>query len=118
MRDIAMSRPRLGYQRVLVMLKREGWQVGKTRVRRLSRLEGLQLRMCRIPEAHECLTRPGAAEVRSGGARCTTRLSVWFCRSGFNVSSGPSAQKTRWRQHENRHRRARQSLSFHDGQHP
>jgi len=46
-----MSRPRLGYQRVLVMLKREDWQVGKTRVRRLSRLEGLQLRMCRIPEA-------------------------------------------------------------------
>lgn len=27
-RDIAMSRPRFGYLRVLVMLKREGWQVG------------------------------------------------------------------------------------------
>lgn len=44
-RDIAMSRPRFGYPRVLVMLKREGWQVGKTRVYRLNRLEGLQLRM-------------------------------------------------------------------------
>lgn len=44
-RDIAMSRPRFGYPRVLVMLKREGWQVGKTRVYRLYRLEGLQLRM-------------------------------------------------------------------------
>jgi putative transposase len=41
-RDIAMSRPRFGYLRVLVMLKREGWQVGKKRV---YRLEGLQLRM-------------------------------------------------------------------------
>lgn len=50
-RDIAMSRPRLGYQRVLVMFKREGWQVGKTRLHRLYRLEGLPLRMCRIPEA-------------------------------------------------------------------
>jgi len=30
---------------VLVMLKREGWQVGKKRVYRLYRLEGLQLRM-------------------------------------------------------------------------
>lgn len=46
-----MSRLRLGSQRVLVMLKREDWQVDKTRLRRLYRLEGLQLRMCRIPEA-------------------------------------------------------------------
>lgn len=40
-----MDHPRLGYLRVLVMLKREGWQVGKKRVYRLYRLEGLQLRM-------------------------------------------------------------------------
>ena len=44
-RDIALSRPRFGYLRVLVMLKREGWAVGKKRVYRLYRLEGLQLRM-------------------------------------------------------------------------
>ncbi len=45
-RDITMSRPRFSAaRRVLVMLKREGWQVGKTRVYRLYRLEGLQLRM-------------------------------------------------------------------------
>jgi putative transposase len=31
-RDIAMSRPRFGYLRVLVMLEREGWAVGKKRV--------------------------------------------------------------------------------------
>ena len=44
-RDIAMDRPRFGYLRVLVMLKREGCVVGKKRVYRLYRLEGLQLRM-------------------------------------------------------------------------
>jgi putative transposase len=44
-RDIAMSRPRVGYLRVLVMLKREGWAVGKKRVYRLYSLEGLQLRL-------------------------------------------------------------------------
>lgn len=44
-REIAMDRPRFGYLRVLVMLKREGWSVGKKRVYRLYRLEGLQLRM-------------------------------------------------------------------------
>jgi putative transposase len=35
-RDIALSRPRFGYLRVLAMLKREGWAVGKKRVYRLS----------------------------------------------------------------------------------
>jgi putative transposase len=44
-RDIAMSRPRLGNLCVLVMHKREGWPVVKKRVYRLYRLEGLQLRM-------------------------------------------------------------------------
>lgn len=44
-RDITMDRPRFGYLRVLVMLRREGWEVGKKRVYRLYRLEGLQLRM-------------------------------------------------------------------------
>lgn len=44
-RDIALSRPRFGYLRVLVMLRREGWPVGKKRVYRLYSLEGLQLRM-------------------------------------------------------------------------
>ncbi|ANF58654.1 hypothetical protein A5892_15225 [Halotalea alkalilenta] len=40
-----MSRPRFGYRRVLVMLHREGWDVGKKRVYRLYSQEGLQLRM-------------------------------------------------------------------------
>lgn len=43
-RDIAMSRPRFGYRRVLVMLQREGWNVGKKRVYRVYSLEGQQLR--------------------------------------------------------------------------
>ena len=43
-RDIAARRPRFGYQRIHVMLRREDWPVNKKRVRRLYRLEGLQLR--------------------------------------------------------------------------
>jgi putative transposase len=43
--DIAMSRSRFVYLRVLVMLKREGWGVSKKRVYRRYHLEGLQLRM-------------------------------------------------------------------------
>ena len=40
-----MNRPRFGYLRVHVMLRREGWTINKKRGYRLYRLEGLQLRM-------------------------------------------------------------------------
>jgi putative transposase len=44
MRDLAQARPRFGYRRIHVLLRRDGWQVNLKRVRRLYRLEGLQLR--------------------------------------------------------------------------
>lgn len=44
-RDLAHARPRFGYRRITVLLRREGWQVNRKRVRRLYRLQGLQLRM-------------------------------------------------------------------------
>ena len=44
-RDIATNRPRFGYLRIHIMLRREGWIVNKKCVYRLYRLEGLQLQM-------------------------------------------------------------------------
>ena len=44
-RDIAMSRPRFGYERIHVLLRREGWGVNLKRVHRLYCLEGLRVRM-------------------------------------------------------------------------
>lgn len=44
-RSIAQARPRFGYRRILVMLKREGVRIGGERLRRLYREEGLSLRM-------------------------------------------------------------------------
>ena len=44
-RDLAHARPRFGSLRIWVLLRREGWPVNRKRVRRLYRLEGLQLRM-------------------------------------------------------------------------
>jgi putative transposase len=44
-RAIAQARPRFGYRRIYVMLKREGFRVGDERVRRLYREEGLSLRL-------------------------------------------------------------------------
>ena len=43
-RAIAEMRVRYGYRRIHILLQREGWSVGRTRVYRLYRLEGLQMR--------------------------------------------------------------------------
>ena len=44
LRDLAFSRVRFGYRRLTVLLQREGWKVGKRRVQRLYRAEGLMVR--------------------------------------------------------------------------
>src|SRR5712692_7100501 len=43
-REIAQTRVRYGYRKIRVLLNREGWKVGKKRVYRLYREEGLTLR--------------------------------------------------------------------------
>jgi len=44
-RELAMNRPRFGYLRIHVMLRREGWRVNDKCVHRLHCLDGLQVRM-------------------------------------------------------------------------
>lgn len=56
-REIAHARPRFGYQRIHVMLRREGWKVNRKRVYRWYRHEGLQLRMRMRRRNHMCLHR-------------------------------------------------------------
>lgn len=41
LRELAAARPRFGYPRLHVLLRREGWRVNITRVYRLYELEGL-----------------------------------------------------------------------------
>ncbi len=43
-RDLASARVRYGYRRITVLLKREGWTVGKKRVYRIYKAEGLEVR--------------------------------------------------------------------------
>lgn len=73
-RDLAHARPRFGYQRIWVLLRREGWPVNRKRVRRLYRLEGLQLRMRVRRRKHIALHR-GPAPIPSGP---TERWSMDF----------------------------------------
>ena len=40
MRELAVARPRFGYERLHILLTREGWQVGRNKVHRLYKLEG------------------------------------------------------------------------------
>jgi putative transposase len=44
MREIAQNRIQYGYRKILVLLNREGWNVGKKLVYRLYKEEGLALR--------------------------------------------------------------------------
>ena len=73
-RELAHARPRFGYLRIWVLLRREGWPVNTKRVRRLYRLEGLQLRMRVRRRKHMALHR-GPAPVPIGP---TERWSMDF----------------------------------------
>jgi putative transposase len=73
-REIALMRPRFGFLRIWVLLRREGWRVNKKRVRRLYRLEGLQVRMRVRRRKHMALHR-GPAPVPTGP---TERWSMDF----------------------------------------
>ena len=66
-REFAHARPRFGYNRIWVLLRREGWAVNRKRVRRLYRLEGLQVRMRVRRRKHMALHR-GPAPVPAGPA--------------------------------------------------
>ena len=68
LRELAAARPRFGYRRLHVLLRREGWPVNMKRIRRLYRLEGLQLR-------HRLRRRTGActSQPPRGGAEPTPR---------------------------------------------
>lgn len=44
-RELAAARPRFGSERLLILLTWEGWMVGRNKVHRLYKLEGLQVRM-------------------------------------------------------------------------
>jgi putative transposase len=50
-RNVAQSRPRFGYKRVMTMLHRQGYKIGKDKTYRIYREEGLQVRTKRRKKA-------------------------------------------------------------------
>ncbi len=69
-REIAQTRVRYGYRKIRVLLKREGWKVGKKLVYRLYREEGLTLR-------HKPRRKRRAAMHRRERFRPTAPNQVW-----------------------------------------
>lgn len=89
-RNLAHARPRFGYQRISVLLRREGWRINRKRVRRLYRLDGLQLRIRVRRRKHRALHRgPAPVPVDPSerwsmdfmhGGVCTTTSGQHACR--------------------------------------
>jgi putative transposase len=70
LRELAQTRVRFGYRRLHVLLRREGWQVGKERLYRVYIEEGLALRRKR-PWRHT------TAVHREQRRPATTRNEIW-----------------------------------------
>jgi putative transposase len=70
MRELARTRVRFGYRRLLVLLRREGWELGKERFYRVYTEEGLALRRKR-PWRH------ATAVHREQRRPAATRNDVW-----------------------------------------
>lgn len=70
MREVAQTRVRFGYRRLLVLLRREGWELGKKRCYRVYTEEGLTLRRKR-PWRH------ATAVHREQRRPATARNDIW-----------------------------------------
>ena len=68
LRELATARPRFGYERLHILLTREGWQVGRKRVHRLYKLEGLQVRM-RVRRRKRISLHRGPVPTATGGGQ-------------------------------------------------
>ena len=110
MREIAQARVRYGYRKILGLLRREGWQVGKSRLQRLYQEEGLGLKQRpkrRRRAAEHPRERPPVTEANQAWSldfrtdqltdgrrfRVLTIVDV-FTRESLAVEAGPSRRGT------------------------
>ena len=70
LRELSEAHPRYGYRRIAVLLRQEGWRVGKRQVQRLRRAEGL-----RVPPTKRKVVRRGVST--GWPVQATHRRHVW-----------------------------------------
>jgi putative transposase len=109
-REIAQTRVRYGYRKIRVLLNREVWGVGKSRVQRLYREEGLGLKQrpkrrrraaehqrerVRVTEANQAWSLDFMADQLTDGRRFRVLTIVdVFTRESLAVEAGPSLKGT------------------------
>lgn len=69
-RQLAAEKPRYGYKRITILLRREGWKVNVKRVYRLYKLEGLQMRK-KVPKRRVSL------KLRQERQKVTQQNACW-----------------------------------------
>ena len=70
LRELSEAHPRYGYRRIAVLVRQEGWRVGKRQVQRLRRAEGL-----RVPPTKRKVVRRGVST--GWPVQATHRRHVW-----------------------------------------
>ncbi len=88
--EIAQTKVRYGYQRIHVLLRREGWPVNHKRVHRLYKLAGLNLRSKRrstAPSLMNALTRTGFCPCRMHDRRSKTGDATTIISAHIRLSA-------------------------------
>jgi putative transposase len=88
MRELACQRPRFGYRRIAVLLRREAWRASDTRVFRLWRQEGLK-----VPQKKRKRRRLGTSENGCHRRRTEHKDHVWCWDFVFDRTASGSALK-------------------------
>jgi transposase InsO family protein len=88
MRELVRERPRFGYRRIAVLLKREGWRANFKRIRRLWRREGLK-----VPRKKRKRRSLGISENACHCRRAERKDHVWTWDFVFDRTTSGSALK-------------------------
>jgi transposase InsO family protein len=88
MRELARGRPRFGYRRIAVLLRREAWRVSDTRVLRLWRREGLK-----VPQKKRKRRHLGTSAQGCDKRRALHKDHVWCWDFVFDRTASGSALK-------------------------
>lgn len=88
MRELVRQRPRFGYRRIAVLLKRESWRANFKRIYRLWRQEGLK-----VPRKKRKRRSLGVSENACHGRRAEHKDHVWTWDFVFDRTASGSALK-------------------------
>ena len=84
MLELSVEHPRYGYRRIVALLRREGWEVGKRQIQKLRRAAGL-----RVPPSKRKLARRGFSTGLPTQATHRGHVWTWDFIADATVRGGP-----------------------------